>query len=161
MLVSQMAPPAASSVLAFCVKLDTSTMPTTSRMAASALASVISPISTLVRLRNQGRSRSMRPGSPMMSATSSTTRTTRNSQAASPLRSCVGQRGPEQARGDDGERHRPPGLALVGPLTVAAGLVPVDTPPSSPTRGAVDGEEGHGIRTDDDAGPGAVLRRGC
>ena len=66
MLVSQMAAPLASSTLAFWVKLDTSTMPTTRRTAASALATVIRPMSTLVRLWSHGRSRSMRPGSPMI-----------------------------------------------------------------------------------------------
>ena len=72
MLDSQMAPPLASNTLAFCVKLDTLMMPTTRRMAASALAIEMSPINTLVRLCSQGRSRSIRPGSPMMRTARST-----------------------------------------------------------------------------------------
>ena len=91
-------------------------MPTTSRMAAPALATVISPIITLVRLCSHGRSRSMRPGSPMMSATRSTTQDDQKDPGGVAVAQLRGQCRPEQARRDDGQGHRPAGFAGVGPL---------------------------------------------
>ena len=109
-----MAPPLASSTLAFWVKLDTLMMPMTSRMAASALATEIRPINTLVRLWSQGRSRSMRPGSPMMRTASNPTTRTRKSQAASPLRSWCGSAARRRPVAIDGDRHGPARLAEAG-----------------------------------------------
>ena len=76
--------------MASLVKAETFMMETTSRTAASALASEITAIRQLVMTRNQGRSRSIRPGSPIMRAASKAITMTGNSHRASPLRSSEG-----------------------------------------------------------------------
>jgi hypothetical protein len=76
-LVSQIAPPLASSTLASSLNGATRMIPPTRRTAATALTAVTKPISDPVSTRSQVLSRSMRPGSPTIRMPSRTAITTR------------------------------------------------------------------------------------
>ncbi len=75
-MVSQIAPPLASRMLALSLNGATRMIPPTRRTAATALTAVIKPISDPVSTRSQVLSRSMRPGSPMIRMPSRTVMST-------------------------------------------------------------------------------------
>src|SRR6266568_4811865 len=90
-LVSQIAPPLASRMLASVLNLAPPMIPATRRTAAEAFTAEIRPISVPVSTRSQPESRSMRPGSPMIITASRTRTTTMNTQRASPVLSAAGR----------------------------------------------------------------------
>src|SRR6266581_1250471 len=90
-LLSQIAPPLASRMLASLLNVALPMIPATRRTAAEAFTAEIRPISVPVSARSQAESRSMRPGSPMTITLSSTRMTTMNTQRASPVLSSGGR----------------------------------------------------------------------